>query len=677
MNNKYDIKKRINNLRTALREHNYKYYVLDAPSISDEAYDALLRELKKLEDENPEFLSKNSPTQRIGGEPLKTFLKTQHKMRQWSYDNIFDFEELKKWEEKILKLKNKEQSLLREKLEYVCELKIDGLKIVLTYKNGELETGATRGDGVVGEDVTENVRTIKSIPLVLKEKIDVISVGEIWLSDEELMRINKEREKAGLPFFANARNAGAGSMRQLDPKIAANRKLDSFVYDIDEVKIKTPNTQTEELELLKKLGFKVNQKYKLCKNIKEVQEFYEHCIKIKDKEKYGIDGIVIKINSIKIQKALGYTGKAPRYGVAYKFPAEQTTTKVLDIRIQVGRTGVLTPVAHLTPIVVAGSTVSRATLHNEDEIKRLDVRVGDTVIIQKAGDVIPDIVEVLKDLRTGKEKIFSMPRACPVCGCNIKKETIGYREDKSAGYYCANKKCFAQELERIVHFVSKKGMNIDGMGERIVEQLVHEGLVADSADIYELQKGDLEPLERFAEKSADNLIKAIEKSKKVELRKFIFALGIRHVGEETAELLANKFSMINHIKKASYEELDEIEGVGEIVARSVYDWMRDPQNEKLLKRLLEYITFAKARHLQTAKVLPLLEKIFVLTGTLSSMSRDEAKERIKSLGGKVSSSISSKTDYVVAGEDPGSKYKQAKELGVKIINEKEFLKLLR
>jgi len=704
MKSNNNIKKRIDNLRAIIRKHNYLYYSTDNPEISDEAYDSLLKELIDLEEKNPEFDSPNSPTKRVGGEVMKEFKKTRHKVAQWSFDNVFSFEELTRWEEKIKRLINKEPILKNEPLEYVCELKIDGLKIILTYKDGQLITGATRGDGVMGEDVTSNVRTIRSIPLVLQEKASIVSVGEIWLSEKELERINKERKKKGEPLFANARNAGAGSMRQLDPKIAADRKLDSFIYDIDKYQPTThnpqPTTQIQELELLKKAGFKVNPDYVLCKNIDEIEKFYQSWINKKDKEDYGIDGVVIKINSKKIQDTLGYTGKSPRFGIAYKFPAEQVTTVVEDIVVQVGRTGALTPVAHLKPTLVAGSTVSKATLHNEDEIKRLDVRIGDTVIIQKAGDVIPDIVEVLKDLRTGKEKQFSMPLKCTVCGSPVKKEDIGAtagkgltlrslqggkrsdleeqsRVQQSAAHYCTNKKCFAQEIERIIHFVSKKGMNIDGMGEKIVEQLVQEGLVSDIADIYELKLGDLEPLERFAEKSAENLIEAIEKSKKVTLPKFLFALGIRHVGEETSELIANHFGTIDKIKKASVEDFDIIEGVGEIVAKSIHDWLADVHNQKLLSRLLQ---LAEVQPPQLAEVEPpqvLKGKAFVLTGTLASMSRDEAKAKIKALGGRVSSTVSSKTDYVVVGKDPGSaKYNKARELGVAIIDGKGFLKLI-
>ncbi len=676
MTSKKDTKNRIDKLRNTIRHHNNLYYNKDNPKISDEAYDSLLKELIELEQKNPEFNSSNSPTRRVGGEPAKQFKKVKHKIPQWSFDKLFSLEELKKWEEKIKRFINKEPLLKDEALEYVCELKIDGLKIILTYEKGELIRGATRGDGVIGEDVTCNVRTIYSIPLVLQKKVSVISVGEIWLSEKELRRINKEREKTGEVLFANTRNAGAGSMRQLDSKVTADRKLDSFIYDID-IETKELNTQIDKLEFLKELGFKVNPNYKICKNVDEIEEFYQRWIKKKDKKDYGIDGIVIKINSKKIQDILGYTGKSPRFGIAYKFPAEQVTTKIEDIVIQVGRTGVLTPVAHLTPVLVAGSVVSRATLHNEDEIKRLDVRIGDTVVIQKAGDVIPDIVEVLKDLRTGKERKFNMPDKCVVCGSDIKKETISSGKENSVAYYCVNRKCFAQELECIIHFVSKKGMNIDGMGEKIIEQLLNEGLISNIADIYELKLGDIKPLERFADKSAENLIKAIENSKEVTLSKFLFALGIRHIGEETSELIADNLGTIGAIQKSSVETFDKIEGVGEVMAQSIYNWMHDKQNQKILSRLLGYVNvcpshIAKDRHSQKLR-----GKIFVLTGTLSSMNRDEAKAKIKALGGKVSSSVSPKTDFVVAGEDPGTnKYEKAMELKIKILGEAEFINII-
>lgn len=673
-----DANDRIQKLRDSIRRHDHLYHVLDAPEISDEAYDALLRELRALEEKYPELVTPDSPTQRVGGKPADEFKKTRHKVSQWSFDNVFDFEGLKKWDERVRKLAKENQKTRTIPIEYVAELKIDGLKIVLTYEKGLLVRGATRGDGTIGEDVTGNIRTIRSIPLSLPDTVDLVAVGEVWLPNRELARINEERKKNDEPVFANTRNAAAGSLRQLDSRVVAKRKLDSFIYDIDEYKPTTsnkqPTTQEEELKLLEQLGFKVNSYRLVCKSIEEVEAFYAEWTNKKEKQEYGIDGIVVKVNSRAVQEALGYTGKSPRFGVAYKFPAEQITTKVEDIFIQVGRTGALTPVAALTPARVAGSTVKRATLHNEDEIKRLDVRIGDTVVLQKAGDVIPEIVRVLSELRTGKEKKFVMPAKCPACGSPVKRSVIGKGDTSSAAHYCTNKKCFAQEIENLIHFVSKKGMNIDGMGEKIVEQLVSEGLVSDPADFYELSTDDLNPLERFAEKSAANLVEAIEKSKKVALPKFLFALGIRHVGEETAELIAQNFGTLAVIRNASVENIDAIDGVGEIMARSLYDWMHDKKNGVLLDRLLKYVTITKV--LQT-KDSPLRGKTFVLTGTLSSMSRDEAKARIKSLGGKVTNSVSVNTDYLIIGEDPGSKYDKARDLGVRALHEKEFLNMVR
>jgi len=666
---------RIQTLSDAIRRHDHLYYVLDQPEISDEAYDALVRELKALEEESPDLILLDSPTRRVGGRPAKEFKKTRHKVPQWSFDNVFDFAELKKWDERVKKLSGKNA------VSYVAELKIDGLKIVLTYEKGFLVSGATRGDGVIGEDVTGNIRTIRSIPLSLPEEVDLVVVGEVWLPHTELLRINKEREKAGESLFANTRNAAAGSLRQLDPQIVSKRKLESFIYDVDEVesrksKVESPKTQEEELRMLERFGFKVNPYRKICKDIEEVEEFYKEWTKKKDRQEYGIDGIVVKVNDTAIQQALGYTGKSPRFGVAYKFPAEQTTTKVEDIFVQVGRTGALTPVAALTPVRIAGSTVKRATLHNEDEIKRLDVRIGDTVVLQKAGDVIPEIVRVLPELRSGKEKKFVMPEKCPVCGSSVKRSVIGSGDEASAAHYCTNKQCFAQEMEQLIHFVSKKGMNIDGLGEKIVEQLVNEGLVSDQGDFYNLTEDDLAPLERFAEKSAENLIAAIEDSKKVVLSKFLFALGIRHVGEETAELIANHFGTLAAVRKASAQDIDAIEGVGEVMARSLYEWMHDKKNTELLEKLLTHVKIINPT-VQDTKNLPLKGKTFVLTGTLSEMSRDEAKAKIKSLGGKVTGSVSAKTDYVVAGDDPGSKYENAQALGVRVLSEGEFLKMMR
>lgn len=676
---KQDVKQRIEKLREEIRKHNYAYHVLDAPEISDTAYDTLLQELSELEDHNPAYADPNSPTQRVGGEPAEKFTKTRHPHEQWSFDNAFTFEELKEWSERIERMKQKTNAS-HEPIDYVAELKIDGLKIILTYENGQLVRGATRGDGITGEDITQNLRTIQSIPLVLPEPVDIIVVGEAWLPEDELERINEERNKSKEAPFANARNAAAGSLRQLDPSVPARRKLDCFIYDIDEIKVKSqkskvkaPETQIDELELLNQLRFKVNEHYKLCKTIEEVETFYQNWKDKREKWEYGIDGVVVKVNAHVVQEALGYTGKAPRFGIAYKFPAEQVTTTVEDITVQIGRTGALTPVAHLAPVSVAGSTVSRATLHNEDEIKRLGVRIGDTVIIQKAGDIIPEVVEVLTDLRTGSEKKFTMPKTCPMCGGPVKKEAIGTKGVSGVRHYCANPKCFAIQKERIQHFVSRKGMNIEGLGEKIVEQLLSEGLITNPADLYELEVGDLEPLERFAEKSAENLIRAVEDSKDVPLARFLFALGIRHVGEETAELIAEHFGTIHHIREATEEEFNAIDGVGSVVAHSIYTWMRE--ESELLDQLLTHID------IQTNKPQPttynLQGKTFVLTGTLSSLSREEAKAEIKKNGGSVSSSVSNKTDYVVAGDDPGSKYVQAQKLGVSILDEQAFLQLLR
>ncbi|MFA7319755.1 MAG: NAD-dependent DNA ligase LigA [Parcubacteria group bacterium] len=752
--------KRAKKLTAEIDRLRYEYHVLDKPDVTDEIYDSLTSELRNLEERFPELKTADSPTQRIGGTPLKKFQKVKHRMRQWSFDDVFGVEELKKWDEKTLRLISKSKLQISNKIQnpndklenksiqnievdYVCEVKIDGLKIILTYEKGIFAGGATRGDGVIGEDVTENLKTIRSIPLKLNCPIDCVVVGECWLGKSELERINRDRKARGEVVFANSRNAAAGTIRQLDPKVAASRKLDSFIYDIDYLEIsnfkfqisnkiqnpkskteniKLPETQLEELELLKKLGFKVNKEYKLCKNVLEIQKYYDAWREKKDRQNYGIDGVVIKANSREIQEKLGYTGKSPRWGVAYKFPAERVTTIVEGIFVQVGRTGALTPVAHLKPVLVAGSTVSRATLHNEDEIARLDIRIGDTVVIQKAGDVIPEVVEVLKNLRIGQEKKFRMPRVCPVCGSVVKREYLrsqslrpsqplrrsasttppqpspdyrGGGVQMSAATYCTNPKCFAVESEKIIHFVSKKGFNIDGFGEKIVEQLMNEGLVTNMAEIFELEKGDLSPLERFAEKSADNLVRAIEQSKKIGLEKFLFALGIRFVGEETAVLIAGairtEFSIFNfHLEnnfkfpisnltkiftKIKVEDWRKIKGIGEKSAESLVSWFSDAQNLKMLEKMHDLGVEIVIENQVDEKNGKLLGKTFVLTGELKNFTRDEAKGMIRKAGGEVSSSVSRKTDYVVAGEKPGSKYKKAEELGVKIMQEEEFKKM--
>ncbi len=717
---KNEAKKRAEKLRKEIDRHRYLYHVLDKPDITDEVYNSLMDELRKIEEKYPEIKSLTSPTQRIGGEPLEKFEKVKHKVKQWSFDDVFGSEELEKWEEKVERMLNKiplssplEKRKRKGNLDYACELKIDGLKVILTYKKGKLMRGLTRGDGVIGEDITKNIKTIQSIPLELNLPVDIIAVGEVWLSKKKLERINEERKAKNDPLFANTRNAAAGSVRQLDPKIAASRRLDSFIYDIDLInpksqisKFKVPDNQIKELELLEKLGFKVNKNYKICKSVKEVEDFYQRWSGEKGKQDYEVDGIVIKINSKKVQDALGYTGKSPRWGVAYKFPAEKVTTIVEDIKVQVGRTGALTPVAHLKPVKVAGSTVSRATLHNEDEIERLDVKIGDTVVIQKAGDVIPEVVESLKKLRTGKEKKFNMPSKCPICGSLIKKEIISKSEirnpkqtqnsklktqnsiKESAAHYCTNSKCFAVEREKIIHFVSKKGFNIDGMGEKIVEQLIDEGIIANVANIFELEKGDLEPLERFAEKSADNLIESIEKSKNIKLEKFLFALGIRYVGEETAILATNNLQLVTsnkinnlkdvvkHLPEIKIENWSRVKGIGEKAAESLVEWFNDSDNIKLLEKMNELGVEMSVSSEQEPVNRKLENLNFILTGELKNFTRDEAKDMIRKGGGSISSSVSKNTNYAVVGENPGSKFNKAKELGVKIIKEEEFVKML-
>jgi len=708
---KKEVKQRIEKLRREIDKFRYEYHVLDKPEVSDEIYDSLMRELRALEEEYPEFRTPDSPSQRIGGKPLAKFEKVRHAHRQWSLDDAFDFGELQKWEEKIIRMLEKKG--IKEKLEYSAEIKIDGLKIILTYKKGLFVQGATRGDGIIGENVTEQVKTIQSIPLKLNKNIDIIVVGEAWIRKSDLEKLNKERQKQGLPLFANSRNAAAGSIRQLDPKITAKRRLNSFVYDIDDIEGNFPQTQIEELELLKKLGFKVNEHHKLYKNIEDIEKFFKSWRKKRSRQEYGIDGLVVKVNQKKLQDALGYTGKSPRWAVAYKFIPEKVTTVVENIKVQVGRTGALTPVAHLRPVQVAGSIVSRATLHNEDEIKRLDIRIGDTVVIHKAGDVIPEVVEVLKNLRTGKERKFHMPTRCPICGGLVKKEIIksaiksskvqpsiqgstfpprrnvGVPQGRSlsAAHYCLNKKCFAIEKENIIHFVSRKGFDIEGLGEKIVEQLMNEGLISNVADIFELTQGDLEPLERFAEKSADNLVKSIEKAKKIEFPKFLFALGIRHVGEETAVLISHNIKHITHNKIHNLSDIIKyfpqiqakdwlkIKGIGDKSTESLCKWFNNDENKKLLKKMKELGVEVKFPLLRVMSYV-LRDKSFVLTGELETMTRDEAKEKIRALGGDISSSVSKNTDYVVVGKNPGSKYDKARELGVKVINEKEFQKMI-
>lgn len=672
---KNDSVERVKQLRELVEYHRQKYHRDDTPEISDEVYDSLVRELEVLEKRNFKNTEEFTPIEKVGGKILDKFTKVKHKTSQWSYDNVFSKEELTLWDARIENILKKEE--FETNRSYICELKIDGLKIILTYKNGELVQGATRGDGEVGEDITENVRMIESVPKNLPFPIDCIVVGEAWMAKDDFELLNKERADNGEPIFANTRNAAAGSLRQLDTSVTGKRKIKTFIYAIDELvsnntKIVKPKTQKETLGLLEKLSFSVNKESQHFNSLEEINNFYDLQSNKKNSYQYGVDGLVVKINDFSQCGVLGYTAKAPRFGIAFKFPAEEVATVVEDIVVQVGRTGALTPVAHLKPVRVAGSLVSRATLHNEEEIERLGLMIGDTVIIKKAGDVIPEVVRVLLELRPKNAKKFLPPTHCPICGSLTEKKSIG-KGSIGVALYCVNKKCFAQEVERLIHFASKKGMNIVGMGDSIVEQFAETGLVGSFPDFYELTEGDILGLPLFAELKSKNIIESIEKSKKVTLHRFLYALGILHVGEETAYLLAEYFKGFDKVKNASYEELVLIDGIGEVVAESVQNYFKDSENREMLERLLSHIKIEKIQPKKGDGVLK--GKTFVLTGTLPNISRDEAKKMIKESGGSVTSSVSKNTDYVLLGDNPGSKYDEGKKLNVKMIDEEEFLKL--
>ena len=667
-------KDRIEKLKKLINHHRYLYHVLDKQEITDEALDSLKHELYGLEQSFPGLITPDSPTQRVGGSPLEKFEKVKHKIPQWSFNDVFNEEEIREFNERIKRFLSKEYGHTPKNINYVSELKIDGFKIILTYEKGVLKTAATRGDGKVGENVTANVKTINSIPLRLNRDVDCVVEGEIWMGKDEFDNLNAEREKKGEQLFANPRNVAAGSIRQLNPKIASARKLDSFIYDLawvkppnDDLSFKIPETQLEELGFLKDLGFKVNPHFKLCEDVEEVISFWKEWQKKKDKTKYWVDGVVVKLNRIDWQERLGYTGKSPRFAIALKFPALQATTVVEVIDVQVGRTGALTPVAHLRPVTIAGSVVSRATLHNEDEIKRLDVRVGDTVVLQKAGDIIPDIISVIKEMRTGKEKSFKMPKVCPIC------KTPVVFEDDSPIAKCPNKKCATRHRRGLYYFVSKKAFDIEGLGPKIVDALLDNNLVSDASDFFDLKEGDIALLERFAEKSAKNLIRSIDAHREIELSRFIISLGIENVGESTAEDLADSFNTIESLKDASLSDLEKVSDVGPIVAKSIYSWFREDDNKNFLKKLLSRVIIKKEAQAKSVKLKGLK---FVLTGSLDKMSRDEAKKMIKGQGGEVVESVSKNTDFVVCGNEPGSKYDKAKNLGVKILSEGEFVEML-
>lgn len=661
-----NIRSRVRDLQKTINHHRYLYHVLDRQEISDAALDSLKYELANLEKEYPELVTPDSPTQRVGGAPLDAFEKITHTISQWSFDDAFTVEDIRAFDERVKRILDKQLGTGHTPT-YTVELKIDGFKIVLTYRKGLLVTAATRGDGRVGENVTQNVKTIESVPLRLEMPVDAIVEGEIWLGKKDFEKLNRERKKTGEPLYANPRNVAAGTIRQLDSKIVAGRKLQAFIYDIAELSSGLPETQFEELAKIKELGFKVNSHFEHVETIDGVIAYWEKWQKRGKAEDYWIDGVVVKVNEVRYQYVLGYTGKGPRFAIAFKFPAEQVTTVILDIVLQVGRTGVLTPVAHLKPVRVAGSLVSRATLHNEDQIQKLDVRVGDTVVLQKAGDVIPEVISVLKELRPRGAKSYVFPKKCPVC------ESPTERIPGEAAYRCTNRDCFARRERSLHHFVSKHALDIRGLGSETVDLLIEHDLVASPADFFDLTAGDIAVLPRMGEKSAEKIVAGIKKAKSVSLHRLLFALGIPHVGEETAEDVARYFETIQKIAAASEEELMAVPGIGAVVAKSLYEWFHSKNNAKLTSELLERITVLKPEARRSGA---LSGKTFVLTGTLSAMSRDEAKAAIKARGGSVSGSVSKKTDYVVAGSEAGSKYEDAEKLGVSILTEEQFQKLL-
>ncbi len=680
---KQQAKQRIEKLKKVINYHRYLYHVLNRQEISDSALDSLKHELYKLEQQFPELITPDSPTQRVAGEPLEGFNKVEHKIPMLSIEDIFSPEELKEWEDYL------ERLLPGQKFEYFTELKVDGFAITLIYKNGIFIQGATRGNGKIGEDVTQNLRTIESIPLKLElhsalgfdpqlsRKIEsniknlikkgVVEIrGEVYMEKKDFERLNEQMRKKGEKTFANPRNLAAGSIRQLDPKLAASRPLKFFAYDI--ITDLGQEKHSQEHKILFALGFKTDLG-RVCATLSEVVDYYKKITKKRESFPFQIDGIVVSVNNNSLFEKLGVVGKSPRGIRAFKFPPKQATTIIEDIKVQVGRTGALTPVAILKPVEIDGVVISRATLHNEDEIKRLGVKIGDTVIVGRAGDVIPAVLKTLPDLRTGKEREFKMPKFCPVCKTKLVKpagEVI---------WRCPNPNCFAKRKKYFYHFISKGAFDIEGLGPKIIDKLIDEGLIFDPADLFKLKKGDVLPLEGFAEKAAQNLIDSIQSKKKISLPKFIYALGIRNVGEETAYLLADRFGSLENLKNASLSKLEEIRDIGPIVAESIYDFFHNKKNLDFIKKLKDVGVKIQTTR-PKSKPGKLKGLTFVLTGALETITRKEAKERIRALGGDVSESVSKKTNYLVMGENPGSKLKKAKEIGIKILSEKEFLEML-
>lgn len=661
-----ELRTRYDQLKDIINEYRYEFHVNNVEVVSAEALDSLKKELVDIETAYPSLVTPDSPSQRVAGEPLAAFKKVTHAVPQWSLNDAFEESEILDFDARVKRMLKAEFGH-EVSPTYSCELKIDGLHVVLTYKDGFLETAATRGDGVVGEDVTHNVRTIESVPLKLNELVSIVAEGEIWLSRSDLVRINKERKKAGLPEYANPRNLAAGTIRQLDPKIAAERNLDTFIYDLSLGE--TMDTQATELDRLVALGFKVNAEHVVCQDIAGVVKFWKSWHEKKGKQPYVIDGVVVKVNEEPYQKALGYTGKGPRFAIALKFPAAQATTVIEDIQLQVGRTGAVTPVAHLRPVLIDGSTVSRATLHNEDQIKRLDVRIGDTVVLQKAGDIIPEILSVITELRPKNAKPYVFPKKVEGCGGDGSIERI----PGEAAYRCVTLDSDFLQRKRLHYFVSKGALNIDGVGPRIIDLLCDHGLVKTYEDLFTLKAGDLRDLPSFQEKAAQNVIDAIEKSRTVPLHRLLIGLSIELVGEETARLLADQFGSLAALQKASVAEISAIHGIGEAVGESVSAWFQNKLNQAHLIGLLRQITVINPIK---KKQQALVGKTFVFTGTLPTLGRNEAKELAREAGAHVAGSVSKKTDYVVAGEAAGLKAAKAKEFGVTILDEAAFLKLL-
>jgi DNA ligase (NAD+) len=680
--NKSEAKERIEKLKKEIDKYRYAYHVENTSLISDEALDSLKKELFDLESRFPDLVTPDSPTQRVAGKPLEGFAKMRHSPPMISLNDAFSAEDMRDWLERLENYLGRK--IAHGERTFFCELKIDGLAIELVYEDGILIRGGTRGDGAVGEDVTQNLKTVEAIPLKLQGHYPkhLVVRGEVFLSKKEFARINKEQEKKGEKVYANPRNVAAGSVRQLDPKITASRKLDSFQYDIVSSVpasfAENFKTHEEEHAALFALGFKVNPENKHAKNLEEVFKFHGSIGERREKLNYEIDGIVVILNDNRVFEDAGVIGKAPRAAVAYKFSPREATTQVEDIIVGVGRTGVLTPVAVLKPVSVGGVTITHATLHNMDEIERLGIKIGDTVVVSRAGDVIPQVTKVLEKLRTGHEKKFHMPEKCPVDGSKVARDGVAYK--------CSNPRCGARQREELYHFVSKGAFDIEGLGPKIIDRFLDEGLIKDAADIFVLKHGDIAALERFGEKSAENLVTEIEAKKKISLPKFIYSLGILHVGEETARLLAQQIAkyeprirnpkdVLKIFGNWSFEQLQEAPDIGPKVGQSIYGWFREPRNVKFLDKLnkvrVEIVPLAQ--HKASGKF---SGKSFVLTGTLAGMSREQAKEKIREHGGDVNESVSKNTDYVVAGAEPGSKLDKAKKLGVKTLTEKEFLEML-